>query len=232
MAEQSPSKLPKAWDMSSMNGDTKCSSSASNKSITIEELRHMGISCSTISPIAFDTAVNSVHWECTLDQDSSSRSQGNMRSSNDHIHSSSASRQACPSFANIITLTPEELLNVTNDSESDIRDLQGEKICYVLMKGSGSLDIEHEDGTRIRIHLKGGHLIIFPEKCYHKFTANPCDTIDTRNDVCARVGYFAGAIIDISAPLVRIFVESNTSNSRLDNAEDRTTPISYHAFGA
>eukprot|EP01083_Nonionella_stella_P152450 488694_1 len=232
MAEQSQSHLPKAWDISSMNGDTRCSSSASNKLITIEELRHLGISCSAVGPIAFDTTVNSAHWECTYGQDSSSFSQGNIRSSNDHIHSSSASRQACPSFANIITLTPEELLNVTNDSESDIRDLQGEKICYVLMKGSGNLDIEHEDGIRIRINLKGGHLIIFPEKFYHTFTANPRDTVNTRYDGCARVGYFAGAIIDISAPLVRIFVESNTSKSRLDNAEDRTTPISYHACGA
>mmetsp|Transcript_23237 Transcript_23237/g.34466 ORF Transcript_23237/g.34466 Transcript_23237/m.34466 type:complete len:219 (+) Transcript_23237:1-657(+) len=218
--------------MTSMHGDINCSSSASNKSITIEELRHMGISCSTISPIAFDTAVNSVHWECTQDRDSSSRSQGNMHSSNNHTRSSWVSRQACPSFANIITLTPVELVSVMNDSESDIRDLQGEKICYVLMKGSGNLDIEHEDGIRIRIQLKGGHLIIFPEKFYHNFIANPCERLDTPNDLCARIGYFAGAIVDISAPLVRVFVESNTSKSHLDNAEERTTPISYHACRA
>ncbi|KAI2492182.1 1-2-dihydroxy-3-keto-5-methylthiopentene dioxygenase [Fragilaria crotonensis] len=160
LPEASPEGWPEAWRIpDSMEDQFVPNKLEPNISVSVEELKDIGICYWKMDAESYKYPIHSVPWD---PNDATDPRLQQLRDDRGY------------SYADIITVHPDHLpdfdLKVKAFFEEHIHD--AEEIRYVL-GGSGYFDVRDLQDRWVRIHVTKGDLITLPEGIYHRFT---CDS--------------------------------------------------------
>jgi len=162
--ESPDSEWPEAWMMPDTVEDGRDDNRLEpNISVSVAELREIGLSYWKMDAENFSYPIKSVPWN---PKDSLDPKLSKIRDDRGY------------SYADIITVHPDHLPGyeekIKSFFEEHIHD--AEEIRYIL-GGSGYFDIRDKYDRWVRVHVKKGDLMTLPEGIYHRFTTDSTNMI-------------------------------------------------------